>query len=101
MTVHMQKIWQCEKTAEWQRIAAERFEKMSEWRDAAELAHMCRKRETKLAADEARIKSILQKEMQSLQYEFFNPKGLFSSKRRKEIEIYLTKIKEELNTLGE
>ena len=87
--------------------AAEKFAEISGWRDADEQAELCRQAAERLAHQEAEKRAeqerlaaekraSLTSEKETLQNELSSLKGLFTGKRRKEIESRLAEIEKEL-----
>ena len=82
--------------------AAKQFELLKDYKDAAERVQECNsKAAAAKAAEETRQKKIasLNSEKVSLDTEFANLRGLFTGKRRREIEARLTEINTELAEL--
>ena len=90
----------------YQRKAAEEFALIPGWRDADEQVELCRQAAERLARQEEELTALKNKkrasltsEKKTLQNELSNLKGLFTGKRRKEIESRLVEIEAELKKL--
>jgi len=90
----------------YQRKAAEEFASIPGWRDADEQVELCRQAAERLARQEEELTALKNKkranltlEKETLQNELSNLKGLFTGKRRKEIESRLVEIEAELKKL--
>ena len=90
----------------YQRKAAEEFSLIPGWRDADEKVELCRQAAERLARQEEEFTALKNKkrasltsEKEALQNELSNLKGLFTGKRRKEIESRLYEIDVELKKL--
>ncbi len=92
--------------SDYLRKAAEEFALIPGWRDADERVELCRQAAERLARQEEERAALKNKkrasltaEKETLQTELSNLKGLFTGKRRKEIESRLAEIEKELREL--